>query len=34
VWRRDDETEDEAKQREGVKPGERVIVYTSLDLES
>lgn len=33
VWQRQHETADEAKQREGVQPGECVIVFTWQDVE-
>ena len=33
VWQHQNETADEAKQREGVQPGECVIVFTRQDVE-
>ena len=33
VWQHQNETADEAKQREGVQPGERVIVFTWEDVK-
>ena len=33
VWQYRNETADEAKQREGVQPGERVIVFTWEDVK-
>ncbi len=33
VFQREDETEDEARLREGIGPDERIIVYSSLDAE-